>query len=219
MSFIWTFDFWWLKFLKSTSLKENWYNLAGKRQSRETDICYAFTTWHFIAIISLEPQQPRKVPIILTVHIGNTLNNLPKFLQQVGLTAKLFLSRAWRPCLETPAWKECGGESKWGEGVNMAFHSSKKKMALSFISPHYWCCLPSIYLFSAGSCILLSLKERKCQNLQMVKGPGTGCWTSPFSSHKKILFVVCFFNAYWFIFCLMYTTSTSLYQLFCEQCV
>ena len=55
MSFVWTFDFQWLEFLKSTYLKENWYILAGTRGMEETDICYTFAMWHFIAIISSEP--------------------------------------------------------------------------------------------------------------------------------------------------------------------
>lgn len=82
MSFIWTSDFQRLECLKSIYLKENCYNLAKKRQSQETDICYAFTMWHFIAIISIEPPTTTsKVHIILTVHVRKlVLNNLPQDL-------------------------------------------------------------------------------------------------------------------------------------------
>lgn len=69
MPFLWTFDSQWLEFLKSTYLKENWYNLAGE-ETKQRDwhlLCIYYVTLYSYYLIGV-PQQPRKVHIILTVH-------------------------------------------------------------------------------------------------------------------------------------------------------
>lgn len=99
-------------------------------------------------------------------------------------------------CLETKAWKECGGKSKCeGGNEHGLFHCSKEKshwvLYCHFIDFAF---LPSIsFLLVAASDYLL--KKEKCRNFQIAKGPSRGWWTFPFPSQEKFLF--CFVCTYW----------------------
>lgn len=131
-------------------------------------------------------------------------------------------------CLETTAWKECGGESKWGgvgrgrkgRGVNMAFHNVlKKKMALVSYRPFIDFAFPPSIAFLLVAASYCLLKKEKCQNLQIFKGPGTGCWTSPFPSQEKSLFWFSFNFDSFFAFLMYIACASPLPNILWDVCI
>lgn len=84
------------------------------------------------------------------------------------------------------AWKECGGEKQRERGNAYGlFHCTKEKLHWVLYCPFIDFALrPSISFLLVAASVWL-LKKEKCQNLQITKVLGKGCWSFPYPSQGK----------------------------------